>query len=177
MTTVSAGSDDLPSGSNNEEVVLQEGEEKKEEQAIPLSGEPLSSFQESLVQQVTMSEEHQFDVATLPEDLQRLHTHLKETSGEEYALVFVFAVRTAVELHRAWHLTLLTTRLLQQIKDKFGLRMTWHLGVIALTIRVDDVGGVELHRKVPYDYDAEFQDFYIKLPQRSSMDILTFTRP
>eukprot|EP00934_Nitzschia_sp_Nitz4_P005266 Nitzschia sp. Nitz4//scaffold118_size93875//59066//59773//NITZ4_004792-RA/size93875-processed-gene-0.136-mRNA-1//-1//CDS//3329533736//5256//frame0 len=47
-------------------------------------------------------------------------------------------------------MTLLTNKILQQVKAKFGLRMTWELGVI------------ELHRKVPYDYDSEFQDLYMK---------------
>ena len=49
-------------------------------------------------------------------------------------------------------MTLLTSTLLQQIKDEFGLRTTWNLGVVRLKFRVED-GGYELHRKVPYDYD------------------------
>ena len=71
-------------------------------------------------------------------------------------------VRTACELHRAWHMTLLTNKILQQVKDHFGLRMTWNLGVIRLKFRVED-GGFELHRKTPYDYDSEFQDLYMKI--------------
>jgi len=91
-----------------------------------------------------------------------VYGHLAEKFGEEYGLIFVFTVRTAVELHRAWHMTLLTSKILQQIKDKFQMRMTWNLGVIRLKFRVED-GGFELHRKVPYDYDSEFQDLYVKI--------------
>jgi len=40
--------------------------------------------------------------------------------------------------------------------------MTWELGVIKLKFRVED-GKYELHRKVPYDYDSEFQDLYMKI--------------
>ena len=42
---------------------------------------------------------------------------------------------------------MLTNKILQGVKDKFGLRMTWNLGVIRLKFRVED-GGFELHRKV-----------------------------
>lgn len=42
------------------------------------------------------------------------------------------------------------------------MRMTWNLGVIRLIFRVED-GGHELHRKVPYDYDSEFQDMYMRI--------------
>lgn len=42
------------------------------------------------------------------------------------------------------------------------MRMTWNLGVVRLKFRVED-GGFELHRKVPYDYDSEFQDLYMKI--------------
>jgi hypothetical protein len=59
-------------------------------------------------------------------------------------------------------MTLLTSIILQQIKDKFGMRMTWNLGVVKLVFRVED-GGYELHRKVPYEYDSEFQDMYMKI--------------
>lgn len=103
-----------------------------------------------------------FDVTTLPTDLQRVYHHLSKDYGESYALTVCFVVRTAVEMHRAWHMTLLTSKLLQQIKDKFGLRVTWNLGVIHLVFCVDD-GRFELHRKVPYDYDSEFQDLYMKI--------------
>jgi len=101
-------------------------------------------------------------VRTLPPDLQRVYHQLARKHGEDYALVFVFTVRTGVELHRAWHMTMLTSRILQQIKDKFNMHMTWDLGVIKLKFRVSD-GGYELHRKVPYDYDSEFQDLYMKI--------------
>jgi hypothetical protein len=103
-----------------------------------------------------------FDVKTLPVDLHRVYKNLERDFGEEYALTFVFIFRTGVELHRAWHMTLLTSKILQQIKDKFNMRMTWELGVIKLKFRAED-GGYELHRKVPYDYDSEFQDLYMKI--------------
>lgn len=58
-------------------------------------------------------------------------------------------------------MTLLTNRLLQQMKDKFELHMTWDLGVTDLKFRIED-GLYELHRRVPYDYDSEFQNMYEK---------------
>lgn len=73
--------------------------------------------------------ERKFDVKTLPDDMRRVHDKLASRFGEEYALLWVFTLRTATELHRAWHMTLLTSALLLQIKKKFGLRMTWNLGV------------------------------------------------
>jgi hypothetical protein len=103
-----------------------------------------------------------FSVETLPEDMQRVYKHLEGKYNEDYALFFVFAMRTAIELHRAWHMTLLTSKILQQIKDKFNMRMTWDLGVLKLAFRVED-GGHELHRKVPYDYDSEYQDIYMRI--------------
>jgi hypothetical protein len=103
-----------------------------------------------------------FQVETLPEDMQRVYKHLEGKYNEEYALLFVFTMRTAIELHRAWHMTLLTSKILQQIKDKFNMRMTWDLGVLKLKFRVED-GGHELHRKVPYDYDSEYQDIYMRI--------------
>lgn len=74
-----------------------------------------------------------------------------------------------------------------ELKEKFGLRMTWELGVTKLKFRIEvrscligrrrarlqrqrmfhshtctcivgQDGRHELHRKVPYDYDSEFQD-------------------
>ena len=110
---------------------------------------------------ITFSE-RKFDITTLADDQQRVFGKLKAEYGEEYALIFIFTMRTAVELHRAWHMTLLTSKVLQQIKDKFNMRMTWNLGVLRLIFRVED-GGFELHRKVPYDYDSEFQDLYMKI--------------
>ena len=104
-----------------------------------------------------------FDVQKeLPEDMQRVYSHLKDRVDEEYALTFVFIMRTAIELHRAWHMTLLTNKLLLEIKQQFNMRMTWNLGVLRLVFRVED-GGYELHRNVPYDYDSEFQDLYMKI--------------
>ena len=41
--------------------------------------------------------------------------------------------------------------------QEFGLRTTWDLGVIRIKFRVED-GGYELHRRVAYDYDSEYQD-------------------
>lgn len=55
----------------------------------------------------------------------------------------------------------LTTQILQQIKEKFRLRMSWNLGVTHLVFRVED-GLYELHRRVPYDYDSEYQNMYLK---------------
>ena len=105
---------------------------------------------------------HEFDLNELPRDLFRVFGHLKERFGEDYALKVVFVIRCAEELHRAWHMTLLTTKLCNDIKNKFDLRMTWELGVLRLKFRIED-GDYELHRKVPYDYDSEFQDKYMRL--------------
>jgi len=102
-----------------------------------------------------------FDVKNLPADLRRVYKHLEEMYDEEYALTVVFAIRTAIELHRAWHVSLLINKLVQQLKDKFDLCMTWDLGVTDLVFRVED-GMYELHRRVPYDYDSEFQLLYSK---------------
>mmetsp|Transcript_1992 Transcript_1992/g.4201 ORF Transcript_1992/g.4201 Transcript_1992/m.4201 type:complete len:681 (-) Transcript_1992:154-2196(-) len=106
--------------------------------------------------------DRRFDVGTLPKDMQRVYRQLAEKHGDEYGLLFVFTMRTAVELHRAWNMTLLTSNVLQQIKDEFDLHMTWDLGVFRLKFRVDD-GAHELHRKVPYDYDSEYQDIYYRI--------------
>ena len=89
----------------------------------------------------------------------------------------------------AWHMTLLTSKIMEQLKKKFNLKMTWELGkrsiraitrahrtqspslppllfsstgVLRLKFRIND-GTHELHRKVPYDYDSEFQDIYMKI--------------
>eukprot|EP00531_Pseudo-nitzschia_arenysensis_P000215 CAMPEP_0116124638 /NCGR_PEP_ID=MMETSP0329-20121206/5383_1 /TAXON_ID=697910 /ORGANISM="Pseudo-nitzschia arenysensis, Strain B593" /LENGTH=687 /DNA_ID=CAMNT_0003618623 /DNA_START=61 /DNA_END=2124 /DNA_ORIENTATION=+ len=102
-----------------------------------------------------------FNVDLLPKDLRRVYGRLEKMFDEDYALTVVFTIRTAVELHRAWHISLLTSNVLQQIKDKFKLRMTWTLGVIDLTFRMED-GLYELHRRVPYDYDSEYQNMYYK---------------
>lgn len=103
-----------------------------------------------------------FDTSSIPDDAKRVYKHLENKYGEDYALQFIFALNTAIELHRAWHMTLLTAKILQQIKEKFGLFMTWDLGVIKLKIRVED-GGYELNRRVPYDYDSEYQDLYMRI--------------
>lgn len=115
----------------------------------------------SIRQQITQ-EKKKFNVELFPKDLQRVVAKLTKVHDEEYALTFAFMVRTASELHRAWHMTLLTSKILQQIKDKFGIHTTWELGVIKLKFRVDE-GTHEIHRKVPYDYDSEFQDLYAKI--------------
>lgn len=72
---------------------------------------------QSLRHVVSLSE-RKFNVKELPADMFRVYSHLKAKFGEEYALIWVFTMRTAVELHRAWHMTLLTSKILQQIKDK-----------------------------------------------------------
>lgn len=106
--------------------------------------------------------QRKFDIATLDEDMQRVYAKLENDHGETYALLWIFSMRTAIELHRGWHMTLLTSKLLQQIKEKFNMHMSWNLGVLMLIFRVED-GGYELRRKVPYDYDSEFQDLYYKI--------------
>mmetsp|Transcript_19673 Transcript_19673/g.29034 ORF Transcript_19673/g.29034 Transcript_19673/m.29034 type:complete len:708 (-) Transcript_19673:160-2283(-) len=147
--------------------MLVEGEIKKLkwDDTIPKNSGALRSraglLDNSFRAQVTFSE-RRFDVNTLPVDLHRVYKHLERDFGKEYALTVIFIIRTGVELHRAWHMTLLTSKILQQLKDKFGIRMTWELGVIKLKFRIED-GAYELHRKVPYDYDSEFQDLYTKI--------------
>mmetsp|Transcript_10559 Transcript_10559/g.23382 ORF Transcript_10559/g.23382 Transcript_10559/m.23382 type:complete len:633 (-) Transcript_10559:58-1956(-) len=130
----------------------------------PLSGEPTEPNGQQVrpIRRDVELSQRVFDVNTLPADMRRVYGHLEKQFGEEYALLFIFTMRTAVELHRAWHMTLLTSNILQQIKDEFGLRMTWNLGVVRLKFRVED-GGYELHRKVPYDYDSEYQDIYYRI--------------
>ena len=68
--------------------------------------------------------------------MRRVYGHLEERFGEEYGLLFIFTMRTAVELHRAWNMTLLTATVLQEIKDKFNLRMTVRLLSTALTLTI-----------------------------------------
>ena len=97
--------------------------------------------------------------------MQRVYKRLAKQFGEEYALLVMFTMRTGIELHRAWHMTLLTSKILQQLKDRFRLRMTWNLGVFLLRFRVQD-GGNELYRKVPYDYDSEYQVRFIVFVRR-----------
>ena len=63
--------------------------------------------------EITFNDKRRFVVGTLPPDLLRVYLKLKADFGEDYALKFVFIFRTAVELHRAWHMTLLTSKILQ----------------------------------------------------------------
>ena len=105
-----------------------------------------------------------FDVNHLPLDLQRVVADLTEKYDRAYALRVAFTIRTAVELHRGWHMTLLTSKIMQQLKDRFDLSLTWKLGVLRLEFRLDE-GNYELHRKVPYDYDSEFQDKYTRIAE------------
>ena len=106
------------------------------------------------LQRVVQFRVNKFDTRQFPRDLARVVARLTEQHGENYALHVAFAIRTAVELHRAWHMTLLTSSLMEQLKEKFDLRLTWTLGVLRLKFRIED-GDYELHRKVPYDYDSE----------------------
>ena len=105
-----------------------------------------------------------FDVNHLPLDLQRVVVDLTEKYDRAYALRVAFTIRTAVELHRGWHMTLLTSKIMQQLKDRFDLRLTWKLGVLRLEFRLDE-GNHDLSRKVPYDYDSEFQDKYTRIAE------------
>ena len=114
---------------------------------------PLRHIVKSSLRHIVKSS-RRFDMTQHPEDLQRVYGHLKRRFGEEYALHIVFTIRTAVELHRAWHMTLLTSKLMQQLKEKFKLRTTWTLGVLRLKFRIED-GDYELHRKVPRESGQE----------------------
>jgi hypothetical protein len=100
----------------------------------------------------------------LPEDMVRIVNKLKKNDecGEEYALQVIFLIRTAVELHRAYHMTIMTARILNELKESLELRVTFHLGVLRLTFKLED-GDYAIERKVPYDYDSEFQDLYTKI--------------
>ena len=117
-----------------------------------------------------------FQVSRLPKDLKRVYGHLEQRHGEEYALRVVFTIRTAVELHRAWHLSLLTAHVLDQLKETFGLRMTWNLGVLRLVFRVED-GDYELQRRVPYDYDSEYATTALALECRRCRHAYQYTLP
>lgn len=149
-------------------VLEEEGERTDQPELIRSHSEPLpneidpAGMRLFSIRHIVALSERRFDTATLPADLQRVYTQLAAKFGETYALTFCFTVRTACELHRAWHMTLLTNKILQQIKETFGMRMTCNLGVVKLIFRVED-GGFELHRRVPYDYDSEFQDIYMKI--------------
>lgn len=103
-----------------------------------------------------------FDPSKLPPDMLRVYKSLKERFDEEYALLFVFNMQTAMEMHRAWNMTLLTSKTLKKCSKMVGLTMTWELGVIKLKFFMED-GDFELQRKVPYDYDSEFQDMFMRI--------------
>ena len=106
--------------------------------------------------------ERRFDPSNLPADMLRVYTSLKDRFDEEYAMLFVFNMQTAMEMHRAWNMTLLTSKTLKKCSEMVGLTMTWELGVIKLKFFMED-GDFELQRKVPYDYDSEFQDMFMRI--------------
>jgi len=110
--------------------------------------------------------EFKFDMEQLPEEFRgpygRVKARLEKDFGEEYALRIIFTMLTAEHLHRAWNMTPLTHNVLKQLKKAFNLRITWELGVLRLKFRIEE-GLYELHRKVPYDYDSEFQDKFLRL--------------
>jgi len=114
------------------------------------------------IRHVVSLSDRRFDIRTLPADMQRVYKFLRKQQGEEYALATIFTIRTAVELHRAWHMTLLTNKILTQLKETFRLRLTWNLSVFQLHFRMAD-GDAEVYRKVPYDYDSEYQDIYMRI--------------
>lgn len=119
------------------------------------------SFRRSVRHYVSFKNK-KFDLRKLPPDLQRVYYDLEKKNGEEYALTSIFLIRTAVELHRAWHMTLLTSKILQQVKKEYNVRLTWHLGAMRLKFFLEDGGNV-IDRKVPYDYDSEYQDIYTRI--------------
>ncbi len=104
----------------------------------------------------------EFDVNILPDDMQRVYEKFEKKHGRQYALLVIFNMRTAIELHRAWHMSLLTSKIMQKVKDTFDLRMNWQLGVIRMRFLLDD-GRFQLHRRVPYDYDSEYQDLFMRI--------------
>jgi len=117
---------------------------------------------DALRKSVTFTERRFEAEKLLPADMLRVYRSLKERFDEEYALLFVFNMQTAMELHRAWNMTLLTSKTLKQCADMVGLRMSWELGVIKLKFFMED-GDFELQRKCPYDYDSEFQDMFVRI--------------
>jgi hypothetical protein len=66
--------------------------------------QPLSTELFQRVRHDVTFSERRFDVNTLPDDMRRVYGHLEEKFGEEYGLLFIFTMRTAVELHRAWNM-------------------------------------------------------------------------
>lgn len=117
-----------------------------------------SRLRRASIRDVVRFKSKRFNVKTLPQDLQRIYHNLTgaHNRSEEYALQNVFAVLTAIELHRTWNMTLLTSKTLQRIKDEFSLQMSWELGVFKLKFHFED-GVYELHRTVPFDFDCEYQ--------------------
>ena len=57
--------------------------------------------QTTLNRHVELSE-RKFDINTLPIDMRRVYDHLETQFGEEYGLLVIFSMRTAIELHRSW---------------------------------------------------------------------------
>ena len=106
-------------------------------------------------------QDRKFNTRVLPADMQRVFKSLKKEHGEDHALCVIFCIQTAIGLHRAWHMTLLTSKILQQLKERFRLRMTWNLGVFKLSFSMSE-GKEEIFRRVPYDYDAEHQDTFVR---------------
>ena len=116
-----------------------------------------SDIQQQPIRQIVTFSERRFYVMTLPADMQRVYNHLNENFGEEYLLLFVFTMLTGVEQHWSWHIDLYTSKILQGTRDKFGIRMTWNLGVTKLMFCVED-RGFQLNPKAPYDYNSKYQD-------------------
>ena len=123
--------------------------------------------------------EFKFDMEQLPEQMRksygRVKDQLERECGEEYALQIIFAMLTAEHLHRAWNMTPLTANVMKQLKKKFDLQLTWELGVLRLKFRIQD-GAFELHRKVPYDYDSEFQDKFMRIANALINDRIDVSR-
>ena len=126
------------------------------------TGETISKFEnkDENVEEL----EARFDIRSLDPGLQKLYLTLtkKDNHTRDYALTTIFNIRTAIELHRAWHVSLFTNRLLEKVKAKYGLTMNWHLGVFRMTFLVDG-GRYQLQRRVPYDYDSQNQDLFMKI--------------
>lgn len=78
------------------------GEAKRRIAGVSISTE---SLHRAGLGSVMSRSERRFDVNKLPVDMLRVYRALEEKYGEEYALLFVFTMRTAIEMHRAWHMT------------------------------------------------------------------------
>ena len=78
------------------------GEAKRRIAGVSISTE---SLHRAGLGSVVSRSERRFDVNKLPADMLRVYNALEEKYGEEYALLFVFTMRTAIEMHRAWHMT------------------------------------------------------------------------